>query len=97
MKRPSQFCDYFIIASGSSSRQVKAISDNIKEKAYQKGITSLHIEGYSEGSWVLMDFHDVVAHIFIQDARDFYNLERLWADAPKTTVKDVEDPIVREC
>jgi len=90
MKRPLQICDYFIIASGNSTRQVKAISDNIEEKTRQKGITPLHIEGYSEGTWVLLDYYDIVAHIFIQDTRDFYNLERLWADAPKIDFNEGE-------
>lgn len=83
MKRPFQICDFFIIASGNSARQVKAITDNIEEETCQKGILPLHVEGYSEGRWVLLDFCDIVAHIFIHDARGFYSLERLWADAPK--------------
>lgn len=83
MKRPSQICDFFIIASGNSTRQVKAISDSIEENARQKGIRPLNIEGYNEGSWVLLDYYDIVAHVFMQETRDFYDLERLWADAPK--------------
>lgn len=83
MKQPSQICDYFIIASGNSTRQVRAISDNIEAMTSQGGEPPLHIEGYAEGTWVLLDYRDIVAHIFIRDARAFYNLERLWADARK--------------
>lgn len=83
MKRLPQICDFFVVASGNSHRQVKAISDNIEEKTRQKGLIPSHIEGYSEGSWVLLDYYDIVAHIFIQETREFYNLERLWIDAPR--------------
>lgn len=77
----TQICNFFIIVSGNSTRQVKAICDNIEEQARLRGITPSHIEGYNEGSWVLLDYFDIVVHIFLQDARDFYNLERLWQDA----------------
>ena len=90
MGRPFGICDFFIIASGNSARQVRAISDNIEEETRQKGIRVYHIEGYTEGSWVLLDYHDVVVHIFMQETREFYDLERLWADAPKTRFNDDE-------
>ncbi|MBL7069088.1 MAG: ribosome silencing factor [Candidatus Omnitrophica bacterium] len=90
MKRPTQICDFFIIASGSSVRQVKAISDNIEDKTRQEGIRPLHIEGYNEGSWVLLDYHDIVVHVFVDEKRDFYDLERLWADARKAVFNDRE-------
>ncbi len=83
MKRLFQICDFFVITSGNSTRQTKAISDNIEEKTRQKGVTPLHIEGYNEASWILLDYADIAVHIFMQETRDFYNLERLWADAPK--------------
>jgi len=88
MKRPSQICDYFVISSGRSTRQVRAISDGIEEKARQKGIIPLNIEGYAEGTWVLLDFCDIIAHVFIQDTRSFYGLERLWADSPQLEYKE---------
>ncbi|MFH1753809.1 MAG: ribosome silencing factor [Candidatus Omnitrophota bacterium] len=84
MQQPSQMCDFFIIASGSSARQVRAISDNIEENTRQQGIKNIHIEGYEEGSWILLDLHDVVVHIFMRETREFYDLERLWADSPRT-------------
>lgn len=83
MKRPSQLCDFFVIASGNSSRQVKAISDNIEEKTRRQGLRLFSIEGYDDGSWILLDYSDIVAHIFMNDMREFYNLERLWSDAPQ--------------
>lgn len=97
MKRPTQICDYFVIASGNSARQVRAISDNIEETTRQKGIKSVHVEGYEEGAWVLMDYHDVVVHIFMKDTREFYNLERLWADAPKRYFNNTEGIVAKEC
>jgi ribosome-associated protein len=97
LKRPSQICDFFLIASGNSARQVRAISDNIEEKTRQKGVKNLHIEGYNEGTWVLLDYHDVVVHIFMQETREFYDLERLWADARKMRFDDSEELIRKEC
>lgn len=97
MKRPSQICDYFVIASGTSARQVRAISDHIEEEARQRGIRPSHIEGYNEGSWVLLDFSGVVAHVFMDETRGFYDLERLWADAPKRDFDENEGRIEREC
>lgn len=97
MKRPSLLCDYFIVASGSSTRQVKAISDNIEEQTRRRGITLFHIEGYNEGKWILLDYHDIVVHVFFQETRDFYNLERLWSDAPRRYIDDIENLASREC
>jgi ribosome-associated protein len=97
MRRPSQFCDYFVIASGNTARQVRAISDNIEEKARRNGIKTLHIEGYEEGSWVLMDYQDIVVHIFISQIREFYDLERLWRDAPKSVFDSGEGNIDIPC
>ncbi len=95
MKRPSRICDYFIIASGTSTRQVRAISDNIEDNARQRGITPLNIEGYSEGSWILLDYSDIVVHVFISETRKFYDLERLWADASKRYFSEVEGQMNR--
>ncbi len=88
MGRLSQICDYFVIASAASARQVKAIADNIERETDRRGCRTYHTEGYNEGTWVLLDYHDVIAHIFMQDAREFYDLERLWADAPKERFRE---------
>ena len=76
--------DYFIICSANTATQVRAIADNIEEKMEEAGVNFLHKEGYREGEWVLLDYGDTVAHIFQQEAREYYALERLWGDAKLT-------------
>ncbi|MDO4289378.1 MAG: ribosome silencing factor [Eubacterium sp.] len=76
----SSLGDYFVIASGSSERQVKAIADNIEYEADKLGIAVKNIEGAREARWILMDYYDVIIHIFHAQEREFYNLERLWKD-----------------
>jgi ribosome-associated protein len=83
MHDASSITDYFLICSGGSERQVQAIADAIEEQLEQSGIDSLGIEGYREGRWILMDYGDVIVHVFSQETRDFYDLERLWVNAPK--------------
>ena len=73
--------DYFVICSANSTSQVQAIADNIEEKLDQQAIKLLHKEGYREARWVLLDYGSCVAHVFVEDDRRFYNLERLWGDA----------------
>ncbi len=77
--------DYFLICSGTSGRQVKAIADAIEQTMKGEGVRPLQIEGYKNARWVLMDYGDFVVHIFDQETRLFYRLERLWADAPDVT------------
>lgn len=77
----SVVCDYFVIASGNSSTQVKAIADYIEAKLQEMGSELLRREGIREGRWVLLDFGDVVVHVFQDEERQYYNLERLWGDA----------------
>lgn len=79
----SSFADYFVICSGNSDRQVQAIASHIEEKLAKEGLYPLGIEGKREGRWVLLDYGEVVVHIFYQPVREFYDLERLWADAPR--------------
>lgn len=73
--------DYFVICSANSTTQVRAIADNIEEQLREKGEEFMHREGYREAEWVLLDYGDCVAHIFLQDSREFYSLESLWGDA----------------
>lgn len=80
--------DYFIICSANTATQVRAIADNIEEKMEEVGVSFLHKEGYREGEWVLLDYGDTVAHIFQQDAREYYALERLWGDAALTPYEE---------
>lgn len=83
MRKISSITDFFIICSGNSTRQVKAISDYIVEKLSQLGHKIWHIEGLQHALWILLDCGDVVVHLFHYSTRDFYDLERLWADAPR--------------
>ena len=81
-------CDYVVVCSAYTATQVRAIADNIEEKLAEQGESFLHKEGYREGEWILMDYGDVVAHIFRQEAREYYALEHLWADAKLTPYED---------
>lgn len=78
----SDFTDYFLIMSGASERQVRAIADAIEERLRLGKVRPLHSEGYNNGQWILLDYGDFVVHIFDQERREFYALERLWNDAP---------------
>ena len=80
--------DYFLIASGNSSRQVQAIAQHVQRRMLEKGIRTYGIEGEKEGHWVLMDYGDVVIHIFYQPYRELYDLEELWIDAPRVNLED---------
>lgn len=75
--------DYFLIASGSNDRQVRTIAEEIERAAKERGVKPVRREGEREGRWVLLDFVDLVAHVFLDQEREFYGLERLWADAPR--------------
>jgi ribosome-associated protein len=86
MRDASSFTDYFLICSGGSERQVQSIADAIDEQLSRSGIASLGVEGYSEGRWVLMDYGDIIVHVFSRDTREFYDLERLWINASKVEV-----------
>jgi ribosome-associated protein len=92
VKKLSSFADYFVISSGSSDRQVQAIASHIEEKLGKQGLHPLGIEGKREGRWVLLDYGDVIIHIFYHPIREFYDLERLWSDAPKVELPPVRKP-----
>jgi len=83
MRRVSSYTDYFLICSGKSDRQVQAIAQRIAEVLGEVGIQPLGLEGMSEGKWVLMDYGDLVIHVFLEPIRRFYDLEGLWIDAPR--------------
>jgi ribosome-associated protein len=83
MDRLSSFTDYFVICSGNSDRQVQAIASHIEDTLAGIGFFPLGIEGKREGRWILLDYGEVVVHIFYHAVREFYDLERLWADAQK--------------
>ncbi|HKS04824.1 MAG TPA: ribosome silencing factor [Gemmatimonadaceae bacterium] len=79
--------DYFVIASGTSDTHVRSIADRVVEGMKQRGTTVLHVEGIQQGRWVLLDFVDVVVHVFHPTMRAFYQLERLWSDARPVAVE----------
>jgi ribosome-associated protein len=80
--------DFFVIASGATDIQIRAIRRAIEEGLQPKGVRALHIEGEKTASWLLMDYVDVVVHIMQPRVRDYYNLEALWGDAPKEEIKE---------
>lgn len=88
VKELSAFADYFIICSGTSDRQVRAIADAIQENLKLAGLLPLGVEGEAAGQWILMDYDDVIIHIFLETVRSFYDLERLWSEAPRMVVPD---------
>lgn len=84
LRQVASFTEFFIIASGTNQRQVQAIADEITEQLKkQLDRRAIRVEGYNGGEWVLLDFGDFIVHVFDKDARDFYDLERLWRDAQK--------------
>jgi ribosome-associated protein len=83
LKKASSLTDYFLICSGRSDRQVQAIAQSIEEKMGEQGIQPLGEEGMREGRWVLVDYDDVVIHIFYDQVRRYYDLEGLWIEAPR--------------
>lgn len=83
LKGTTSFTDYFLLCSGKSDRQVQAIAQAIVETLKKNGIQPLGQEGMARGRWVLLDYGDVVVHIFLEAVRKFYDLEGLWIDAPK--------------
>lgn len=76
------FTDYFVICHASNDRQVRSISENIQVRMKEAGVRPLQISGEAEGRWVLLDYGCVVVHVFLEEARRFYDIERLWKDAP---------------
>ena len=89
MKDLTSYADYFVICTAESSTQIKAISDNIVENMQKEGQRPLSVEGLSQSKWVLLDYADVIAHIFDPDTRLFYDLEKLWLDAPRIEMQQV--------
>lgn len=83
MEGIATFCDYFVIATGTSATHIRAVADGIQESLKKLGVRQHHIEGYREAVWVVVDYGSVVVHVFEENARQFYDLERLWADAPR--------------
>lgn len=83
----SSFTDFFLICTGTSTRHVQAISDAIVEHLKKSGLSPAHVEGYAEAQWVLLDYLNFVVHIFSEQSRRFYDLERLWKKAERIKVE----------
>ncbi len=84
----STISDYFIIATGNSTTQVQAMSDELEEKMELAGYKMHHKEGFRNGRWILLDFGNIIIHLFHDEERKFYNLERLWVDAKSILVEN---------
>jgi ribosome-associated protein len=82
----TEFTDYFVICTGNSSRQTQAIADEIVERLKTSGVRALNTEGYKNAEWILIDFGAFVVHIFTEESRRFYDLERLWRDAERVEI-----------
>jgi len=90
----TSIADYFIICSGSSDRQVQSIAQGIEEKLSEAGHSPLSVEGANRGHWVLMDFSDVIVHIFYEPVREFYDLDGLWGHAARAELPEPYSTLV---
>lgn len=86
----SVLADYFIIASGSNRNQVQAMADNAEEALFKAGFEPKQVEGYQTANWILMDYQDIIIHIFDEENRLFYDLERIWRDGKEVSVTELE-------
>lgn len=87
----SVIADYFIIAGGGSKSQIQALCDNVLEKLGRAGYPERQIEGYNTANWILIDFGDVIVHIFDKENRLFYDLERIWRDGRQIDIKELKE------
>ena len=85
----SSLGDYFVVSSASNTTQVKAIADEVEDEMTKLGLEPNRVEGRQSAQWILMDYYDVMVHVFLDEARSFYNLERLWSDAPQLDISDL--------
>ena len=89
VEKLTSITDFFLIASGNSSRQVQAIARHLNRRMREEGFRAYGIEGEQEGHWILMDYSDIVIHIFYQPVREFYDLEGLWMEAPRVEQDEI--------
>ncbi len=85
----TSIADYFVIVSGNSSSQTMAIADEVEDKMKEEGFEEVIKEGYQSARWILMDYGNIIVHIFHREEREFYNLERLWADSEELTLDNI--------
>lgn len=86
----SVLADYFLIASGSNKNQVQAMVDNVQEELHKAGFVPKQVEGYNSANWILLDYGDIIIHVFDEENRLFYDLERIWRDGSVITAEDLE-------
>ena len=96
VREVTSIADYFILCSGRSDRQVQSIAQGIEENLRRAGVSPLSIEGASRGHWVLMDFSDVIVHIFYEPVREFYDLDGLWGHAPRVNLPEPYSTLVHQ-
>ncbi|MBP1600629.1 MAG: Iojap-related protein [Acidobacteria bacterium] len=89
ISKVASFASYFLMCSGDSSRQIQAIADEVEKKLKENGIRPNHVEGYRHAEWILMDYVDIVVHVFSKSARAYYDLERLWRDGKRLDAQKV--------
>lgn len=85
----SSLADYMVIANGTSSTQVKAMAEEVKYRLDNLGYSVSHIEGHRSNSWILLDYVDIIVHVFSEEAREYYDLERLWQDGKEVDISNV--------
>lgn len=83
----TDIADYFVVVSGTSERHVKTIAEGIREGMKKEGVRPFSVEGYDEGRWVILDYHNIVIHVFLESLRELYDLESLWIEAKKQRVE----------
>ncbi len=93
IREVSTLGDYFVIATGTSSTHVKALADELEMRLKEEGASPDHIEGYRSNSWILLDYGEVIIHVFTRESREFYDLDRLWQDGVKV---DISEYLIRE-
>lgn len=89
ISRISPLADYFIICNGNNRNQVQALSDHVEETLDRMGFDRRPIEGYDNANWILLDYHDVIIHIFDRENRSFYDIERIWRDGTEITIEEL--------
>lgn len=89
IRKIASFAEFFLVCSGTSNRQVQAIADEVMDRLKkERNSRPLHTEGYEAGTWVLLDYGDLIVHVFTEEAREFYQLERLWRDADRVALPE---------
>ena len=90
IKIDSSIADYFVISTGGSSTHVKTLADEVEVKLDEAGISVSHIDGHRSDTWIVLDYVDVIVHVFSEEAREYYNLERLWKDGEEMDISGID-------